>query len=144
MNSPKAIPVFEGERQTPLEAIRAYCVWCCGGSAYEVSLCPSGPESKHPCAFWVYRRGIIPPGANRGLMGIIKAKCADCMPDGPAACDAFQTYEIHPACPCWPYRMGRNPNIGTEQREKLRMQGKRQMNFTGSHPVSASQTAPKD
>ena len=29
------------ELTSPLKAIRAYCIECCCGSAYEVSLCPA-------------------------------------------------------------------------------------------------------
>ena len=128
---------FQGKRRGPLAAIRAFCMWCCGGQWSEVAACQSVN-----CHFLQYRRGVIPPGAGRSLVRIIKGRCLDCMPDGPANCDAFQAYEIHPPCPCWPFRMGRNPNIGKEQREKHRAHGKRLMNFTGGHAVSASQTAP--
>jgi hypothetical protein len=127
----------EGKRRKPLQAIRAYCLWCCGGSALEVRQCPADG-----CAFYPYRAGVIAPGASRSLLKAIKARCLDCKPDGAADCDAFEAYETHPPCPCWPFRMGRNPNIGAEQRKKLRAHGKRLMNFTGGRGVSASQNAP--
>lgn len=133
--------IFSGKRRKPLNAIRAFCLWCSGGSALEVRLCPGVA-----CVFYAYRMGAIPEGASRSMIRAIKARCLDCKPDGAADCDASQAYEIHPPCPCWPYRLGRNPNIGAEQREKLRRQGKRQMNFTGqrldsaprNHPVSVT------
>jgi hypothetical protein len=139
MNAPKG----NGKRLSPLKAIRAFCVWCCGGSAHEVNLCPAGPDKRHPCDLWPYRMGGIPQGASRSLMRAIKARCLDCMPDGPADCDASQAYEIHPPCPCWPYRLGRNPNIGEETREKRRERGKRQMNFTAPQPESGRRINPK-
>ena len=121
---------YPGKRRSPLKAIRAFCVWCCGGSAPEVQLCPSAS-----CAFYPYRMGTIPPGASRGLMKAFKARCLECAADhDPANCDAFQKYEIHPPCPVWPYRLGKNPNIGMEQREKLRGHGKRLMNFASPRP----------
>jgi hypothetical protein len=120
MNS---IPKFEGKRRPPLDAIRAFCVWSCGGSPKEVQLCPAGPEAKHPCDLYPYRLGTIPPGASRSLLKAIKARCLDCKPDGSADCDAFRPYEIHPPCPFWPFRLGKNPNIGKVQREKLRAHG---------------------
>ena len=119
-----SVPKFEGKRLSPLKAIRAFCVWCCG-SAHEVNQCPAGPDKRLPCDLWPYRMGVIPPGSSRSLMRIIKARCLDCLPDGPADCNASQAYEIHPPCPLWVYRMGRNPNYGAEQREKLRAHGKR-------------------
>ena len=119
--------IFQGKRRSPLVAIRAYCVWCCGGSSPEVAACPSGT-----CPFHPYRLGSIPPGASRSLVRVIKAKCADCRPEGAKDCDAYMAHGIHEPCPCWPFRLGRNPNVGKEQRAKLRAHGKRLMNFTGS------------
>lgn len=130
-------PIFSGKRRKPLNAIRAFCLWCSGGSALEVRLCPGVA-----CVFYAYRMGAIPEGASRSMIRAIKARCLDCKPDGAADCDASQAYEIHPPCPCWPYRMGRNPNIGAEQREKLRRQGKRQMNFTGGRTDSGPRNRP--
>ena len=37
---------------TPLKAIRAKCIDCCGGSRHEVRLCPVAA-----CALWPYRFG---------------------------------------------------------------------------------------
>lgn len=130
--------IYQGKRQSPLASIRAFCVWCCGGSSPEVVACPSTK-----CAFHPYRMGSIPPGASRSLVRIIKARCADCKPEGAAECDAHQPYALHPPCPAWPFRLGGNPNIGPEQREKLREQGKRQMNFTGPRPESGSTIHPE-
>jgi hypothetical protein len=39
----------------PLTAIRRHCLSCCGGSAHEVSLCPSTS-----CPLWTYRFGRKP------------------------------------------------------------------------------------
>jgi hypothetical protein len=111
---------YQGKRLSPLKAIRSFCRWCCGGSAPEVPLCPSTG-----CAFHPYRKGTIPPGASRQLMRVFKARCLECAADhDPASCDAFQTYEIHPPCPCWPYRLGRNPNYCEKAREQRRERGK--------------------
>ena len=134
-----SVPKYEGKRLSPLKAIRAFCLWCCGGSAREVNLCPAGPDKRHPCDLWPYRFGSIPPGASSSLMRAIKARCLDCMPDGPADCAAFQEYELHPPCPLWVYRMGRNPNYGAEQRKKLREHGKR----VGFRPGSQTHSPPR-
>ena len=129
--------IYQGKRQSPLTSIRAFCVWRCGGSSSEVIACQSTT-----CAFHAYRMGIIPPGASRSLVRIIKIRCSDCKPEGAADCDAFQAYQLHPPCPCWPFRMGRNPNIGLEQREKLRERGKRIGFKPGSRACCARQIHP--
>jgi len=49
-----------GHREgTLLKAIRAYCLWCAGGSQ-AVAECPSSP-----CALWPFRFGIRPATAER-------------------------------------------------------------------------------
>jgi hypothetical protein len=40
---------------TPLKAIRAFCLECCGGSRKEVELC-----SAEDCSLWLYRFGKRP------------------------------------------------------------------------------------
>ena len=40
---------------TPMKAIRAKCLDCCCGQAYEVKLCPS-----EDCPLWPYRFGHNP------------------------------------------------------------------------------------
>jgi len=54
-------------RQTPLKALRAYCLWCCLGSRQEARLCPATD-----CPLWPWRRGqsrtgdpIPPPAPER-------------------------------------------------------------------------------
>ncbi len=129
-------PNFQGKRRSPLDGIRAYCLWCCGGSPSEVSRCPSTDCACHP-----YRLGVIQPGAPRSLMAIIKARCLDCMPEGAAACDAYQDFGHHPPCPLWPFRLGRNPNYGKDLRQERRDRGKQQMNFAAPQPESGSGSA---
>ena len=41
--------------KSPIKAIRAKCLWCCGDSSHEVKLCPI--ES---CLLWVFRLGKNP------------------------------------------------------------------------------------
>lgn len=40
---------------TPIKAIRAKCLDCCGGSAYEVRLCPMTT-----CSLYIFRFGVNP------------------------------------------------------------------------------------
>ena len=42
----------EGTRESEEQAIRKYCLWCCGNSSNEVRLCPSTK-----CHLWGYRLG---------------------------------------------------------------------------------------
>ncbi len=144
MRKPKdTANVFQGKRRSPLDAIRAFCVWCSGGSSREVALCVSGPDKRHPCDLWHYRFGKIPPKVSRSLLKAIKARCRDCMPDGPKDCDANTPYDHIPPCPLWPYRLGRNPNVSKEVRRKRSEQGKRQMNFSAPQPDSGTRMNPK-
>ena len=39
--------------RSPLRAIRAFCLSCCGDSAQEVGLC----VSEHTCSLWPFRLG---------------------------------------------------------------------------------------
>lgn len=129
---------FQGKRHSPLDSIRAFCLWCCGGSAPEVRECPSSQ-----CVLFPYRMASIPQGVGRSLVKVIKARCLDCLPGGPADCDALQPFTEHPPCPLWPFRMGENPNYGREQREKLRAHGKQTGFKPGSQPRTASRIAPE-
>lgn len=40
---------------SPLKSIRAFCLHCCCGSSYEVTLCPA-----EGCPLWEYREGHNP------------------------------------------------------------------------------------
>jgi hypothetical protein len=45
-----------GHRPMPvLSAVRAFCVWCCGGSTHEVQKCTAVS-----CALWQFRMGTNP------------------------------------------------------------------------------------
>jgi hypothetical protein len=110
---------------SPLKAVRAHCLWCCNGSANEVSLCVATACPLHP-----YRLGHNPERApllgdetpvhpaerpaTRGeliaegttALGMIKRRCIDC--SGGSVADA----KICKAkdCSLWAFRMGSNPN----------------------------------
>jgi hypothetical protein len=42
-------------RRTPVQALRAYCLWCCVGQPAEVKLCPA-----KACPCWPFRLGRRP------------------------------------------------------------------------------------
>ena len=65
---------------SPGKSIRAYCVWCSGGSRPEVRLCPA-----EDCALWPWRFGQRPEtrGIERRPDGMtatqaIHTRCRDC------------------------------------------------------------------
>lgn len=89
-----------GRERTPLKAIRARCLTCCGGSSKEVRLCPAEKCPLHP-----HRMGRKGKGAARTPLRAVRAKCYDCG-EGTAAdirgCDME-------GCPLHPYRFGKRP-----------------------------------
>jgi hypothetical protein len=110
---------------SPLKAVRAHCLWCCNGSANEVSLCVATSCPLHP-----YRMGRNPdkaslledempiypaerPATRADLVadgatavGMIKRRCIDC--SGGSVADAKTCRATD--CSLWPFRLGRNPN----------------------------------
>ena len=112
---------------SPLQAVRAYCHWCCAGDAREVALCPA----RH-CPLWLLRSGHRPTsgdvaqnvdvtlhpserpatvgelhGSGGAVLKTIRRRCLDC--SGGSLADVrsckFET------CPLHPFRTGKNPNI---------------------------------
>lgn len=91
---------------TPLKAIRAKCVWCCGGERSGPLGCPADS-----CALWPYRQGLIPEEASRHLLPLIRKKCLDCT-EGPLEvreCDACPDDFLGP-CPLHDFRFGKRPS----------------------------------
>ena len=108
---------YQGKRFTPLKAIRAHCLWCCGDSHKEVNLCLD-----YDCPLWPYRMGSITKGASRKILQVIRDRCLYCCCDSHEmvrTCTAYQKY-VHPLCTLWPFRMGKNPNYSKEHRQKAR------------------------
>ena len=90
---------------TPLKAVRAHCVECCGGSGREASLCPAIGCPIHPIRSG---RNKDPKTDKKMVPSVLKAirkRCLDCCGFSPKAvreCD-FEH------CALWPYRFGTNP-----------------------------------
>jgi hypothetical protein len=85
----------------PLKAVRAECLSCCNGSAYEVSLCPA-----EACALWPLRFGRRTPDAPRSIVGAIREKCLDC--SGGSRAEVRRCRFVD--CALHPFRFGTNPN----------------------------------
>jgi len=121
---------------TPLQAIRAKCLWCCYGSAHEVSLCPA-----KACPSWPFRFGNKPGDeliAEQGdtplhplewpmtaaefqagrpsPLKAIKSKCLDCSGASKSEVGncAFNDCALHP------FRQGKNPNRTYSPEERAR------------------------
>jgi hypothetical protein len=84
--------------ETPLKAIRARCLACCGGSSKEVRLCPADGCPLHP-----HRMGRKGVGAARTPMKAIRAKCYDC---GEGTAADIRGCEMV-GCPLHSYRFGK-------------------------------------
>jgi len=123
---------YEGKRLTPLAAIRSMCRSCMGNGAQLVADCVSEACPLHP-----YRSGAIEAGASRRLLRVIKTFCATCAADSDAAaCTAGRAYLSLPACPLWPYRLGRSPFVSAEVRERRRELGLKYGFGAAQEPVS--------
>jgi len=57
---------------SPLKSIRAYCLWCCEGSAHEVSVC-----QPTDCVLRRFRFGKNPAKAGQGSIVNLKAGNSD-------------------------------------------------------------------
>jgi len=84
--------------QTPMKAIRARCLACCGGSSKEVRLCPAERCPLHP-----HRMGRKGAGAPRTPLKAIRAKCYDC---GEGTAADIRGCEMV-GCPLHPFRFGK-------------------------------------
>lgn len=123
----QSVANFDGPRRTALESIRAFCLQCMAGARSLVADCPSTE-----CGFYGYRMGSISDGAPRQLLKVVKSYCAACAPEGDVGgCTAGRCYLSLDPCPVWPFRFGKNPHIGREQRDKLRQHAQRQYKLAG-------------
>jgi hypothetical protein len=114
MESIEAKAMGATKRRTPLQAIRAKCVWCCGGQPREATSCPAGK-----CPLHSWRHGRKPEGAINSALQTIREKCLqDCGEQGSHK-DVTECPIID--CPLMPFRFGKNPNISEETRQKHRV-----------------------
>jgi hypothetical protein len=121
---------------SPLKATRAYCLWCCNGSATEVRLCPSVSCPLHPMRFGRNTENerlaedqtfVLPeerPATREELgdmstLALIRRRCIDCSGGSLAEVRRCGISE----CALHPFRMAKNPNrarAGYGYREKGR------------------------
>jgi hypothetical protein len=124
---------------TPLQAIRAKCLWCCNGSAHEVALCPA-----KACPTWPFRFGhkptdeIIAEQGDTQLLPVewrmtaaqfhagrhsalkaIRRKCHDC---SGASKSEVRNCAVKD-CALHSFRQGKNPNRTYSPEERGRRAG---------------------
>jgi len=102
----KKVPM---DKMTPVGAIRAFCISCCGGVAGEVKNCDGDGKDPafHACPFHPFRMG-----KGRPSVKIIRKFCTQCMGGSAIFVRECGTRD----CSCYPYRMGKNPaRIGKGQ-----------------------------
>jgi len=122
-----SIPGFSGKRRSPLAAIHRFCVECMGEQPGLIGDCPSTG-----CTFYPFRHGRLEDGDGGSRVKAIARYCRECLPaEDPAGCTAGVSFAGNTPCPCWPFRTGRNPFIGDEQRQKLRVKATRQFILAG-------------
>ena len=105
-------------KRTPLEAIRAFCVECMGGSFQGVTEC-----ADKACPFYPYRHGTPLAKGRHSPVRACRVYCFEnCLPgSGPEAVkDCGGDTALLGPCPVFPFRMGKNPNISAATREKAR------------------------
>jgi hypothetical protein len=117
---------YIGPKRSPLDSIRAHCLWCCGGSPKEVNVC----TGEGFCSLWPYRHGSMPDGESRRLLKVIREYCLHCVGDAPEVkgCVANEPCaQRKHGCTLWPYRLGRSPNVSAETRKKRSVKAKKQL-----------------
>jgi len=130
-------------KRSPLEAIRRFCIECQGdlANAQYVTAC-----RYTVCPFHAYRHGTQPDGQPHRPLSAIKAYCFDnCLPGASreAIADCQGDKAFTGPCPVFPFRLGVNPNISAETREKLRQIALKNNSILLAHGVSRAKTATK-
>lgn len=119
------------KRITALMAIRLTCLWCMGGRRDFVASCEGVPGSPFACLFHPYRMGRIAPGADRHLLGVVRAFCLSCAggPGGVKDCSASVACEAKgfESCCLHPFRLGRSPHVSDSTRDQHRKNARKRL-----------------
>lgn len=103
------------KKKTPLRAIRAFCLECCGDSPKEVELCTANErdiraarEDGIPyevCSLYGFRFGKKPRRGRIKVLRAIRKKCLEC------CCGSSHEVDLctNPNCSLFEYRKGHNP-----------------------------------
>jgi len=110
-------------RRSALKSIRAFCIECQGDSFQGVAECVD-----LACAFYPFRYGVLPRTGQRKPLAAIKAYCFENCQGGSSRAEVENcqgdTAVLGP-CPVYPFRLGVNPNISEETREKRRLEAQK-------------------
>ena len=102
------------KQKTPLQAVRKFCIECCGGSKPDVKTCGGDKPimcGDYPCCPLFPHRG----GRKRVSVKTIRNHCIICTNNSH---DAIRECPST-GCPLYPFRMGKNPNY-SEKTKKLK------------------------
>lgn len=107
--------------KSPLKAIRAHCLMCCGWSAQDVKDC-EGPlciGDKGKCALHPYRFGKGRRSGVKSKLSPIKAIAKNCLW---CCCGSFKERRLCPGvlCPIHPFREGKNPYVSEKKKESAK------------------------
>ncbi|MFH1147466.1 MAG: hypothetical protein V1736_07140 [Pseudomonadota bacterium] len=91
-------------RMTSTRAVKRYCLSCTGGIREEVRNC-----TDRTCPFWIHRTG-----KPRVSVKTIRRFCLECTNSG----EEYVRNCPSADCLCYPFRMGRNPNINLTSEQK--------------------------
>ena len=101
------------KRLTPLKAIRAKCVDCCGSNTREVSACPV-----EKCPLWKFRAGKRPKdGYDKSPLKTIRAYCLQCGELNSR--DDVRLCEVK-GCPLYSNRFGKSGRTLSDAEKKRR------------------------
>lgn len=95
-------------RKSPLQAIRAFCKECQGGSLPGVTAC-----GDVGCSFFPYREGVALPSGQHKPTSAIKLYCREACQAGEGRSEVKGCQGSKAAigsCPVFPFRLGTNPN----------------------------------
>lgn len=127
---------------SPLKAIRAFCLQCEGGSYAGVADCLD-PD----CPVREYRFGKPPASGKSRPLATVKKYCLDYCQGGSSRDEVVNCQGDKPLlksfepCPFFPFRLGRNPNVKSTTRAKLRAAAcKRLASGTHSFAKTPAQT----
>ena len=105
-------------KRSPLAAIRRFCIQCQGDSFLAVTEC-----NDTTCPFHEYRHGVALEKGRHSPTKACRSFCHEQCQAG-AGTEEVRTCGGDTAflgpCPVFPFRMGTNPNISRETREKAR------------------------
>lgn len=114
------------KQKTPLQAVRKFCIECCGGSKQDVKTCCGDRPimgGEYPnCPLFPHRGG-----RKRISVKTIRKHCIICTNNSYDAIRECPSTE----CPLYPFRMSSNPNYGKDRELKSKLAKKQGLSKIG-------------